>query len=577
MCVTKSGCTVILSRGVVSASWQLEADEADHIWETLIRRDRNRPSVLWWCMGNEALPSEEQIAHYTAKAHALDATRPVLTSSPGEMVYPDGDRFDTPVLHELRRCGASYIDTSLKEKYQGALRPWRMMFAEREAARSGLDAMLPEFTRNTQRLQERCRKIIIESVRLDAHMQGYQLATFRDCGSFTWGVVDDFFGEKPGAPVSAVRQYTGETVLLWDLPWHLRLCQYGPGFQQKLPITILCSHYGEEPLNDACLTWNLTDDHGVVIDSGERRGLCCARGVVTPCERTGWKYPADGPAKRLHLRATLTAGDRSWDNAWDVWFHPKPSFARSSCRVVLGPMEYYFREYLKSNWSFVEERPDQLAADDVLVTQTVDSLLVGHLERGGRALLNGKGIFDGVVTEWCAGRSEYPRGTIVAEHPLMSETLCEGWCDVPFAPALGRQNEINGLANTMGYAVGLHDWPKDLKPIIAGIPSYKAEDPELYGHLFEVWVGEGRLLVSTLEFGSPHSLNSFGGYFLDKMLRYVCGDDFSPDVRVTSSFIASYCHGGHVQQAASQEAAGFLGTGVDDVEFKLKGRGSHAR
>jgi hypothetical protein len=41
--------------------------------------------------------------------------------------------------------------------------------------------------------------------------------------------------------------------------------------------------------------------------------------------------------------------------------------------------------------------------------------------------------FDGHITEWGAGRSEYARGTKIYPRPLLNEFPHDGWCDLPFS------------------------------------------------------------------------------------------------------------------------------------------------
>jgi len=89
----------------------------------------------------------------------------------------------------------------------------------------------------------------------DIPYQGYELCTFRDSGSFIWGVVDDYFGAKIESPKQVLR-YTGDTVLLWAHAWDHRLIS---SYTNDPPILMnfQCSHYGKKPIRNGVFTWEI--------------------------------------------------------------------------------------------------------------------------------------------------------------------------------------------------------------------------------------------------------------------------------------------------------------------------------
>ena len=50
------------------------------LWQEVIRRNRNHPSIVAWCMGNELYDSFEQAPEMYKLAKELDPTRPVIDS-----------------------------------------------------------------------------------------------------------------------------------------------------------------------------------------------------------------------------------------------------------------------------------------------------------------------------------------------------------------------------------------------------------------------------------------------------------------------------------------------------------------
>jgi beta-galactosidase/beta-glucuronidase len=128
----------VRARNDGSLKWAVQPEDALPMWEALIKRDRNHPAVIIWCMGNESAPEKELMRKMGTLTRKLDNTRLIQSDSPGYYIEEDGSLVAAPVHHELRRAGASYIDTALKPLYDGALRPWRMQFAEQTTAQARL-------------------------------------------------------------------------------------------------------------------------------------------------------------------------------------------------------------------------------------------------------------------------------------------------------------------------------------------------------------------------------------------------------------------------------------------------------
>ncbi len=532
--------------GVVGGSWRIAPEYRETMWESLIRRDRNHPALIIWCLGNELEASDQQSAAYAGITFGLDQTRLLLSNSPGYFIGRDGSRRRAPIYHELRKAGASYIDTAAKGLYKGALRPWRMAYAEERIAASGLSELLPLFVANSQKLQARCRKLVLEQLRLrddiinDAWnfhglaFQGYQLCTFRDSGSFTWGVVNDYFQPKNVAPAE-LRQYNGDSVLLWARKWQDRVFEYGN--RHSIPLTLKCSHYGKEAINGAELSWEIRDEAERIVAGGGRTGLAIARGELRLLATDAYRPPVQSEPQALKLRARLAWEGGTLENQWDFWIFPAPTLEAAPVPVYVYDCDPYLDAALRERYPFIREYRDGLEEAALLVTGSLNEVLLEHLGRGGRALLTGRYSLDGERSEWGAGRSEYPRGTIIADHPLFARFPHRGWCDLPFAGMISDAAELDGLRNDLGVAANLQEWPPELKPLIMNIPSFKDEHPARLGLLFEAAAGPGKLMVSTLDFGSPYAANPATRYFLDQLLRYLVSDQFRPAARVGLDFL----------------------------------------
>jgi len=108
----------------------------------------------------------------------------------------------------------------------------------------------------------------------------------------------------------------------------------------------------------------------------------------------------------------------------------------------------------------------------------------------------------------------------------------EGFCDLQF------YNLVEGAWN-----FPLDAWPKDLAPIAGGIrttSSFLSKQKNLSrtGYLFEVNVGKGKLLISTLRL-REHLDEAYpeAVYLFDRLVRYAAGPDFEPRVAAPAALM----------------------------------------
>lgn len=565
--------------GFNGGSWPIDAEHRTTIWPLAIRRDRNHPAVMVWCMGNETVLSEEDIALYAPLTFESDDTRFVLSDSPGWLLFQDGRRERFPVLHEYRMSGGSYIDFGIAHKYEGsALRPWRQLFAEKRLKENNLWQYGDKFVYNTQKLQETCRKVLLEQARssnVDAEethnlngidYTGFVLCTFRDSGSFVWGTVDDFFDPKCTSP-EYYRQYVGETVLLYGQRWYNRVFKTD-GFRCWMPIVISCSHFGKHPIRNGTLTISLTDSSGKVLFSHKKEGIDAACGQLKNIEAVMNNFAGsfENKYQQLTLSARLEADGIDVHNSWSVWTAPFVSLSEEDqASIGLDLQDSWLYTQLAGTYPHINTRP--LESCRVLITDKLSDTMASFMEAGGRVLLTGNQHFPTRVTEFGAARSEYARGTVIFDHPELKNIPNDGWCDVPFAGLISDNRLLNGNRDLNGCSYILDEsWPADLQPIILAVPSCKDEKPQRMAHLFEVAVGSGAMMATTFKFGSPYCKSQFDYFFLDELLQYLCSDQCAPSSRVNSDFILSF-------RGKTPQKMDLMLRGVNDAALPPKAQG----
>ncbi len=537
---------------VIGGSMAIEPEYRESMWKLMLQRDQNHASLMFYCMGNESNPDPEKVKKYKKITRELDSTRFLMTNSPGDIFLPDGRKYRAPIHHEFRRAGASYIDLNAKSLYEPPIRPWRMLYAEDRTAKAGLDQYLPFFLNNTLLLQSRSRKILLERVRLDdititdkynfagLEYQGYQLCKFRDGGSFTWGIVNDFFQPKHELP-KQTRKYNNSSVLLWSIQWQDRVIRRG----DVVPLILRASIYEQELSPEATVNWYVMHEDIRILE-GETQRVELENAVNQLLLSDAFNVPQNRTGK-MTLFAELKGESLSIQNDWDFWVFDAGKVNEDTLLHMKRQVVYHdlpLASRLQSRFNGIEAYQGKLSPEALLLTQQIDEVLLKHMEQGGRAMLLGRKNFDALVTEWGAGRSEYNRGTIIFDHPLTASFPHEGWCDIPFAHLInGSDAQLHGNRNELGVVYDLSDWPVEIEPIIMGIPSYKSENPQRLAHIFEVKVGKGSLLVSSFAFDEAHT---FGEYLLNKMLAYAAGNQFNPAEQVPVSFIKSFENGGDV-------------------------------
>ena len=225
------------------------------LWQEVIRRNRNHPSIVAWCMGNEIYDSFEQAPEMYRMAKELDPTRPVIDSDgvsrkgrptldfgvwqfdeSASCGFKDAKyRFDPasqPVVAHEMGYFVTLPDLRQTDLFHEGLRPYWLRDARDNAKKAGVDSRVegvPPSKRGLEardtweevyarwvdcsnRLQAACLKTNIEAARR-SNLQGYDVWLFQDYPWCAEGVVDMFY--RPKAVTSEeFRKFNAPTVLL---------------------------------------------------------------------------------------------------------------------------------------------------------------------------------------------------------------------------------------------------------------------------------------------------------------------------------------------------------------------------
>ncbi|MCI0537262.1 MAG: hypothetical protein L0Z50_18770 [Verrucomicrobiales bacterium] len=503
-------------------------------WEGVIRLNRNHPSIVTWCMGNELYDSFDLAPEMYRTAKRLDPTRPVIDSDgcgfkhkeretldflvvqfgEGHSIgYGDGKynfpaNINKPVIAHEMGYFVTLHDLAQLDLSKDGLRPY-WLFQTRDLAKKHgqLDAY-PDWLASSYRLQATSLKSNMEAARR-SRLSGTSVWLFQDYPNCAEGVVDMFLRPK-GVPPEEFRKYNAPTVLLLDAPRR----NWWSG--ETAEIKFVVSRFEDEPSDAAALQWQLKNGDETVAE-GTQTELAIRPGEVQDLPVFKLELPKLNRAAKLTLHAELADANGKIENSWGFWVFPRDRVGEAPSEVLVAGFDPVRAVYPGA----VEYKDGPVPAGTRLVVTTrLDENINRHLQDGGRVLLLDPEPAFAVektnfrLSSWDGGG---PSGTVLdARHPALRDMPSDGWCDLQFYPLI--QNSKSVLLTSL---------PAKIEPLVRCIdrPTRLADR----AYLFEVSVGRGQLLVSSFNFAQALKSNDPAGIFLlDRLIHYALGPDFTP-------------------------------------------------
>lgn len=520
-------------------------------WREIIEANWNHPSIITWCMGNELGGGHELSREMYRMAKKIDPTRLVIDTdgldipSPGDKMRPTLD-FLTPLFDELRLFGlndnkypsdlkpakpilahemcnfATLPSLSQIELFGNGIRP-HWLYALRDlVTKEGLESGYPAWVANSNKLQSVALKTNFEAARRSPDISGYHQWLFQDYWNGSNGVVDMFYRPK-GASAAEFRKFNSPTVLLMDCPRR----SFRSGETAK--IKLLVSRYEDGPSQNAALKWRLSAG-GKVLATGREQGLRVKSTGVQGLRTVDLKMPKATVVRKLTLAVELTDKNGKTANDWNLWVYPTDRLKPGKQIISVAGSPRTGKLY---PWMRDAEGKTELSGCNLLITSQLTPERLDYLERGGRVLLlSADGVFPATPSSyrpcWWLGdvRADSNTGTVVdTAHPAVSTVPNEGWLDLNFA------NLLIG-----SRAMLLNELPVKIQPIIRCLDVHGALRHKAY--LFEANVGRGKLLASSLNFGSSlYKKDPAAVFLLDRLIRYASGPSFSPVANLPADYL----------------------------------------
>lgn len=487
-------------------------------WSAAIRRFRNHPSVLDWCMGNEMWGGVPLAPELYRIAKDLDPTRPVVDSDGvhargfvdgaqdrdtldlyfamfdvGNTPLDKPDKFHCPnplkpvISHETGNY-VTFPRLDMIDLFTDNFKPFWLTPVKAKLEAMGLLDEAGLWAANSERLYFLCHKSNIEGLRKSPNICGYHWWLLQDYWTTSNGLVDTHFRPKGAIDQEKVSRLNGEVLVLQD---GLGLTYRGG---ESLELALLVSNYSPDTLAEPSLAWRVRLGDGVVAEDA---GLAASapQGEVTELRHIEVPLPDAPQPYRLTVDAELVVGGQRYTNDWSTWVYPAtidpprvevPLFASPDLMPQLGRFG-------------VEAIPsgDRLPSRAVYVSSLPTLPMLDAIEAGAcLVLLQPQGLFPSASTRfktawWRGNERDNNAGTVVYDNPITRAMAPEGWCDA------GWRRLIEGCH---GYI--LDEFPSVPEVLVRGIEVLGVCRNKAL--LFQAKVGKGALVVCGLNLEPVH-------------------------------------------------------------------------
>jgi hypothetical protein len=373
----------------------------------------------------------------------------------------------------------------------------------RDSAREhGLLARNKEFAHASGRFQVACYKEEIEASLRTPSYSGYELLDLHDYlgqGGALIGVLDAFWESKGYVAPEEFRQFSNTTVPLVRL--RDRVMRADKGLQVEVEL----AHYGARPLNSVTPVWRIVDSAGKTVASGRLPARAVPRGKNLPLgaistDLAKLRAPA---VYKLVVELEGTA----FRNEWSFWLYPAQVATAAPQGVVVTQSWDEAKAALGSGGRvlFLSGAPEKPSPDLALTTVPI---FWNRLMNPNRTWMVGL---------WCD-----------KNHPALAGFPTDTNCDWQWVDLLPKTAAMN-----------VDSLPKALQPIVQPIDDWNRNLK--LAMLFECTVGQGRLMVTSLDLSETAVAGHAGGPSLRKsVLDFMASPRFNPAFAIAAADLDSW-------------------------------------
>ena len=401
-------------------------------------------------------------------------------------------KYDVPVIgHEIGQW-CVYPDFDEMKKYTGVLKPKNFeIFRDMLKDNHMLDKA-EKFHMASGKLQALCYKADIEAALRTPDFAGFQLLDLHDFpgqGTALVGVADPFWDSKDYISPEKYKRFAGETVPLARMP--KRVYRNSETFEATLEL----AHFGQSALINITMNWKIEDANGNILKEDE---IPDNNIPYDNCTKIGdIKYDLSKLEKPQKLTLTATFS-RFGTNSWDFWVYPAQlDIPDSDDIIVASELTPQVRQSLSQGKKVLLILHDKIKGD-----------------KGGNVKVGFSPIFWN--TMWTDNQAPHTMGVLCEpEHALFRDFPTEyhsnwQWWDIV----------------TGAQVMNMEDFTKQIDPLIQSIPDYHKNRKLAFA--FEGNVGNGKLLVTSIDFTKDLEENLASRQLYYSMLNYMKSEQFAP-------------------------------------------------
>jgi hypothetical protein len=403
------------------------------------------------------------------------------------------------VSHEIGQW-CVYPDFKEMKKYTGVLKPKNFEIFQDKLKENGLLHLADSFLLASGKLQSLCYKADIEAALRTPNFGGFQLLDLHDFpgqGTALVGVLSPFWEDKGYITGKEFSRFCNATVPLARFPKMVYLNN------ETLEVPVEIAHFGAAPLQNASAKWEIRNSANRILFSGHFPSTTIPIGNAFKLGEIKQSLASvKGPSQ-----LTLTIGVGNYQNSWNVFVYPA-------------------------------QQPE--VGDDILITQQLNDDAVNKLNSGVKVLLtlkkgsikenHGGSIAIGFSsifwnTAWTNGQAPHTLGVLVnPKHTAFKYFPTEYHSNYQWWDAMSHSN-----------AVMLDSVAKGLTPIVRVVDDWVTA--RSLGLVFECKVGNGKLLVSSIDLLSDKEHRAEARQLMYSLLKYMESNAFDPKVKVNVSKI----------------------------------------
>ncbi|WP_167607701.1 glycoside hydrolase family 2 protein [Maribellus sediminis] len=387
---------------------------------------------------------------------------------------------------------SSWPNMGTLNKYKGSLHPYYLKIYRDLMKEAGVWERYDDYYMASGKLQTLLYKATVETALKAPDHSGVQLLDLRDFpgqGFAPVGILDPFWDSKGYCTPEEYRSFCDETVPL------ARFKSYVWNSDQTFQSTVVVANYGPADLKSQKVNWQLTDATGKVIGDGQfthdlPTGTVTEVGLI--------QLPLAPVENASQVKLELVLPGTRFKNHWPLWIYPS------------------------------QNKPEPT---NVLVTNKLDNAAKEALKRGGSVLLalpassiscNTNGAFAPIFWTKVMFMTApvHTVGTYCqADHPVFDEFPTENFADWQWYDLLENSKPMI-----------MKELPGELRPMIEPIDDWNK--PRKLGSLFEAKVGNGKLLVCSIDISENLEERPAARQFRQSLLSYMSSEKFDPAVSV---------------------------------------------